>query len=362
MFGLFGNRVNEEDQKKIKALGDENQALRQQLAQLEEKLRQSDATVAEQQADANGLKDLSHVWLNGQQHLYGVRNALHQTVDTLQHERSRLENTDEVFSGSSDVLDETVVGLSQIDKLSEKGVAHATELSSLASRISNFVVSINSIAEQTNLLALNAAIEAARAGESGRGFAVVAEEVRNLAMRSSESTQEINNLVEKIEDSTRKIESNINQVSQQSRGLLDKTGEVRDKVSQVLEMSHSMRDVINSSAQRTFLSSTQLDHLIFKTRVYEGVLQNDTKAAGQLTDHRACELGQWYQGEGSGQFGGSSEFKQLDTVHRQVHDLGKKALSELAGGINDNLLKTLRQMEQSSEAVMQSIDKLAGKV
>lgn len=66
-----------------------------------------------------------------------------------------------------------------------------TELTSSVQEIGQVSRLIAEIAGQTNLLALNATIEAARAGAAGKGFTVVAGEVKNLAKRTSQSTEEI---------------------------------------------------------------------------------------------------------------------------------------------------------------------------
>jgi len=72
------------------------------------------------------------------------------------------------------------------------------KLVAMTHEISGIIGIISTISEQTNLLALNAAIEAARAGESGKGFGVIAEEVRKLAIQSSEAVKSISDIINRI--------------------------------------------------------------------------------------------------------------------------------------------------------------------
>ncbi len=76
----------------------------------------------------------------------------------------------------------------------------------------------------------------------------------------------------------------------------------------------------------------QYDHLKWVKRLMlyvEGASLTLTEA--ELTDHRSCRFGHWYYGHGTIRYGHLPEFRALEPIHQQVHQIGPEIVALRTG-------------------------------
>lgn len=183
-----------------------------------------------------------------------IAESAAEAADAANHANTLMRDGDEQVKGVIRVIN-------NLSGTIRHTVSETKKLEENTGKVNIVLEVIRSIAEQTNLLALNAAIEAARAGEQGRGFAVVADEVRNLAMRTQESTEEINAIVNELQAGVRttaaSMEASEKEV-EQSVSFAQHTGESLTALTDTIARINRMNDAVASSTEQQQAVSLQI--------------------------------------------------------------------------------------------------------
>ncbi len=334
--------------------------LRSEIGALKEALKSQQQAASAKETECQTMKAVLAKLAMFSDTLVGSQASLGQMAGLLREEKSRALEASEVSIASGKTTTEIASDLHRLATSSAHTAKEVDGLARQAGEISAIVQLIREIADQTNLLALNAAIEAARAGEAGRGFAVVADEVRKLAERTAKATKDIGQLVIGIRDNSTSAKDAMMALSDAAADFSARGTQATKGMQTLMALSRKMEDVIAGSALKSFVEVAKVDHLVFKFKIYLGLLGLEDVRPSQVATHTSCRLGKWYY-EGEGKEGCSKlpGYREIEAPHIEVHRHGVLALEAQLQGKTAEILTHVDAMEKASAAVVSHLQQMS---
>ncbi len=170
--------------------------------------------------------------------------AMEETLATLEQMGGMSRNTAALTGGVERLMRENIEKSGASLQALVAVTRQINQIERDSDQMRRIIDSITDIAFQTTLLSLNAAIEAARAGESGAGFAVVANEVRNLALRATDSANRTRELLEANINRFRGASEAVRSVNSDFDTIIESATLIGEKVEGITASTHSLESGI----------------------------------------------------------------------------------------------------------------------
>lgn len=162
-------------------------------------------------------------------------------VDRLKAVMGLTETISDRLAENKVVVDEVIVGISTANEAGQKSARDIQNLELLSRRIDKIVDAISNVAIQTSMLAVNGAVEAARAGEYGKGFAVVSSDIQHLANDAAENAETIKDLVKAIQDQIGVVRADMLQIAQNALADVERA---KISTSALVAVEGGMKDML----------------------------------------------------------------------------------------------------------------------
>ncbi|WP_431356906.1 CZB domain-containing protein [Litoribrevibacter albus] len=124
-----------------------------------------------------------------------------------------------------------------------------------------------------------------------------------------------------------------------------------------------MLTTIDGCSEQSFVQAASLDHIIWKSQVYDHLSNQIRLSDNDIEGHNQCRLGEWCNhGLGNQKFSHLRSFQRLDEPHRQMHEYGKAAIAAFNQGNESEAINQAHMMESASNQVQRCLNDLLNEI
>ena len=106
------------------------------------------------------------------------------------------------------------------------------------------------------------------------------------------------------------------------------------------------------------LLTVGVDHKRWVENILQALEEPSSSSMPEQISHHHCRFGQWYYGIGMKYYGDLPEFKLIESLHMQVHDLGKEIILLRDSGKRDQARTLARQLVSARDLVLEKLTRL----